>query len=147
LLSIFAFVTKIQINLKKDLEIPKVTDIGIAIVKSNEYGDDEYYAHIINFKSIPITNILINTRGYGMIDNHQKKTSSFTHFIEELPAKSSKVIEPISPEVFGINNEFFVTFYIAKTIYDKKYIFLAESIQSANFIKISILEQEGVLIK
>lgn len=133
--------------MKKDLDIPKVTDIGIAIVKSNEYGEDEYYAHIINFKNIPIKNVLINSRGYGMVNDIQKKTSSFTHFIEELDAKSFKKIEPISPEVFGLHNEFFVTFYIDKIIYDKKFVFVAESIMPENFIKITILDSEGVLIK
>jgi hypothetical protein len=133
--------------LKKDFNIPKVTDVGIAICRSNEYGEDEYFAHIINFKSVPLKNVLISTRGYGMVNDEQKKTSSFTHFVEELPPKTAKKIEPIAPEVLGMNNEFFVTFYIDGVIYDKKFIFLPESIQPDNFIPISILDQEGVLIK
>src|SRR4030095_12386741 len=40
-----------------------------------------------------------------------------------------KKIETIIRDVFGLNNEYWVSFYIGKDIYDKKYIFLPESIR------------------
>jgi hypothetical protein len=54
-------------------------------------------------------------------------------------------IEPISPEVFHINNEYWVSYYIGNQIFDKKFIFVPESIREENLIPIAQLGLEGVL--
>ncbi len=133
--------------MKKDINIPKVEGVGIAIVKETVAGESAFKAHIVNFNMHQITNILISTKGYGRIGDQEIKTSRFNHFIGVLDTESSKPIEVVSEEVFGLYNEFFVTYYIGRTIYDKKYIFVPESIQEKHFIEISILETKGVLIR
>jgi len=133
--------------MKKDIDIPRVEGVGIAIVKEIFEGEISFKAHIVNFNSHQITNVLISTKGYGRIDDKEIKTSRFSHFIGDLENESSKPIEVVSEEVFGLNNEFFVTYYIGRTIYDKKYIFVPESICDINFIEISILNTKGVLIR
>ena len=64
-----------------------------------------------------------------------------------MEAFSSQFIELMTDEVLGINNEFFVTYYVDKLIYDKKYVFLPEVVTESNFIHIKVLDKEGVLIK
>jgi hypothetical protein len=51
------------------------------------------------------------------------------------------------PNLFGLNNEFWVSFYLDKQIYDKKYVFLPETIKEENFTLIPVLNKHGVMIR
>ncbi len=133
--------------MKEDINIPKVENIGVAIVKETIEGDETWNVYLINFRDEPIVNTLVSSKGYGQIDGRLKKTVTFSHYLEDIPAKSYKLIEPISEEVFPLTNEYFVTFYINKEIYDKKYLFVPESIKTSNFTSIKVLGKKGVLIK
>jgi hypothetical protein len=108
---------------KKDIVIPKVEGIGLAIAKELDEGEEIYKAYFINFNNFPVENILISSKGYGMKDEKHIKTTTFRHYFTKVEAQSFQLIELITEEVFGINNEFFVTYYIDKLIYDKKYVF------------------------
>ncbi len=55
------------------------------------------------------------------------------------------MIEPIDPAVFHLNNEYWVSFYIGTQIYDKRFVFVPETISEKNLIFIKELEMEGVL--
>ena len=75
------------------------------------------------------------------------KTTTLRHLIAEvLPGESAK-IETIIPDVFGLNNEYWVSFYIGKEIYDKKYIFLPESIREEHLTLIPHINKPGVMIR
>lgn len=133
--------------MKKDIIQPEVVDVYIAIVQEkNELGSIEWMAYIINNKSELLEGVLISTRGYGDIKGEQKKTATFRHSLDELNPKSYKKIEPIPEELFALNNEFWVSFYIDKKMYDKKYIFLPESISDFNSIQIPLVNKNGVMI-
>lgn len=133
--------------MKKDIVIPKVEGIGLAIVKELDEGEEVHNAYFINFNDFPVEDILISSKGYGMKDDKKIKTTTFRHYFKKVEAQSFQLIEHITEEVFGINNEFFVTYYIDKLIYDKKYVFLPETIKDENFIDIKVLNKTGVLIK
>lgn len=133
--------------MKKDIDIPKVEGVGVAIVKENEHDEIDLMAYVINFNNYDLKNVLISSKGYGMQEDRQIKTSSFSHFREEVKGQSAVAIEPISEEVIGLNNEFFVTYYVDGVIHDKKFVFVAEVIQPSNFIDIKLLDKKGVLIK
>lgn len=133
--------------MKKDIEIPKVEGVGLAVVKEEKHDEVDLMAYIINFNDYDLKNVLISSKGYGTVDNQQIKTSTFSHFREIIKSKSSEALEPISDEVLGLNNEFFVTYYVDGVIHDKKFVFLPEVIQPNNFIEIKILDKRGVLIK
>lgn len=134
--------------MKKDIEHPEVEDIAVAVVKqTNELGEENWYAYFLNLKNVTVQNVLVTSRGYGMLDDEEIKTSTLRHFLEDVPPMSAMKIELIMDNVFGLNNEYWVSFYIGKIIYDKKYIFLPESIIEDNFTHIPILETEGVMIK
>lgn len=131
----------------KDILNPKVEGISIAAVPSKtETGVEEWYIYLINRKETAITNVLISSKGYGIIDSEKVETSVLRHFFAEISAMSYVKIEPIMPELFAISNQYWVSFYIEKQIYDKKYIFVAESIQSENFTTIPIMGVKGILL-
>lgn len=134
--------------MKKDIEHPEVEDIAVAVVKEkNELGEENWYAYFLNLKNVTVNNVLVTSRGYGMLDDEEIKTSTLRHFLEDVPPMSAMKIELIMDNVFGLNNEYWVSFYVGKTIYDKKYIFLPETIIEDNFTHIPVLETQGVMIK
>ena len=63
----------------KDIVFPEVVDIAITIVREFD-GLDEYNAYIFNFKDEAISNVLITSTGYGVINDEKKKTSIFRHY-------------------------------------------------------------------
>lgn len=134
--------------MKKDLPENTVEDIGMAIVLEEASPENKIYkVYLVNLKNTSIHTVLISSRGYGIKDGENVKTSTFRHMIEKLEAQEYAMVEPIMEEVFGLTNEFWLSFYIGNTIYDKKFIFLPESIVESNFIRIPILNKPGVMIK
>lgn len=135
--------------MKKDIEDPKVENIAIAAVpeKNQETGDKEWYIYLINLKDIPVTNVIVSSRGYGQVNDEKVETSQLRHFVEELPAMSYAKIEPIMENLFGISNQYWVSFYIDRKIYDKKYVFLPETIQEQNLTTLPLMGVKGVLLK
>ncbi|MFP5471209.1 MAG: hypothetical protein ACLGGV_06405 [Bacteroidia bacterium] len=134
--------------MKKDITIPVVEDVWVAIVHDPiENEETEWDVYLLNMKDQEIEGVLVSSRGYSAIENDTRKTATFRHFLDAIPSKSYKKIEPISSEVFGLNNEFWVSFYMNKKMYDKKYIFLPETIKKEYFIDIPLIHKKGVLIK
>lgn len=136
----------------KDIPELQVEDIALAIVP--DLGEDTepneftvWDVFLINLKKQPIHGVLVSSTGYGSIQGEEVKTATLRHFIEEVEPMSAALVEPIDSQVFGLNNEFWVSFYVGKNIYDKKYVFLPESIMIDNFSHIPVLNKTGVMIK
>lgn len=132
--------------MKKDIEYPKVTDIAIAVVKEDTDGEDGWSVYLVNLKDIEITGVLVSSKGYGKVDGEDVKTSVLRHFIDNMPAKSVAKVEPIMENVFHLNNEYWVSFYVGELIHDKKFIFLPGTIDEAYFTNVPVLNKRGVLI-
>jgi hypothetical protein len=134
--------------MKKDLPENNVKDIAIAVALESESVESKvWYVYLINLKNEPIENVLITSKGYGEKDGEQVKTSTLRHMIPVVDSKAYKLIEPIDEQTFGLNNEYWLSYYIGKDIFDKKFIFPPESIVEMNFIKIPVLNKPGVMIK
>lgn len=132
---------------RKDIHIPKVEGVSMAIVKETDGADAEWGVYLINHKNTELRNIIIASKGYGTIHDEEIKTSVLRHFFEELGADSFQKIEKIMPDVFGLNNEYMLTFYIDKVIYDRKYIFVPDSVVHDNLIQIPLINRPGILIR
>jgi hypothetical protein len=134
--------------MKKDITPPQVEDIAVAVVKEqNELAEAEWNVYLINLKKEKIEGVLVSSQGYGMFEAKEVKTSMLRHFLDEVPAESFQKIEPIMENLFGLSNEYWVSFYLNKVMYDKKYIFLPETIKEENFIAIPYLNKKGVMIR
>jgi hypothetical protein len=108
--------------------------------------DAGWSVYLINQKEVRIEGVLVSSRGYGKIGDADVETSVLRHFLETIEPKSFVKIEPIMEDVFRLTNEYWVSFYIDGMIYDKKFIFLPETINSAFFTTVPIIEKKGVLI-
>ena len=131
----------------KDLPQNIVKDIAIAVALEKESAESKiWYVYLINLKSVPIENVLVTSKGYGEKDGVQVKTSTLRHMFPVVENSSYKLIEPIDEQTFGLNNEYWLSYYIDGNIYDKKFIFLPESIVDMNFIKLPVINKVGVMI-
>lgn len=131
--------------MKKDIEIPQVENVTLAVVKEGLPGLEEWKVYLINYNDFPIDNTLVASQGYGEKQGEKQKTTVLRHFLETVPAKGHAVIEPIDPAVFHLNNEYWVSYYIGSQIYDKRFVFVPDTICDENLIFIKELEREGVL--
>src|SRR4051812_17135046 len=124
--------------MKKDIEIPEVSNVTVAIVREKTLFDTyDWKAYLINRNNFLIENAIVASTGYGEKDGEQQKTSTLRHFLENVEAKSTALIEPIQENVFHLNNEYWVSYYVGGKIYDKRFIFVPDSISEENlsFIK------------
>ena len=134
--------------MKKDIAPPIVENIAVAVVKEqNEFGESEWNVYLLNLKKEKIEGVLVTSQGYGVFKDKEVKTSILRHFLDEMKPSEFKKIEPIVEDLFGLNNEYWVSFYINKVMYDKKYIFLPETIKEEYFTLIPLIGKKGVLKK
>ena len=114
-------------------------------VSHNETGEPVWNVYLLNNNAFAIEYVLVTSRGYGLQGDNEVKTSVLRHMFERVEGKSYVQVEPIDPAIFHINNEYWVSYYIDKKIYDKKFIFVPDSITTDNLIEISMLNMQGVL--
>lgn len=137
--------------MKKDIEFPQVEGVSIVITRQkNELNQDEWKAFLINENPNELNTIFITSQGYSGSETgveEIQKTSVLRHSIPRLASQDYAMIEIITPEVFHLNNEFWLSYYIEDKLYDKKFIFLPFTIQEKNLRKIPLLQLEGILHK
>lgn len=131
--------------MKKDIQIPEVTDVFMAIVKeyNPDFRTDDWNVYLINTKSVDLEMVLIVSHGFDEKD----KTSTMRKKIEILPANSFAKIEFIQPELFKLNNEFKVTFFTNNQLFEKTFVFAKNTIKDSALRMIKELDKKGILSK
>lgn len=131
--------------MKKDIQIPIVEDVYVAVV--NEYNDiyktQDWNAYIINDKNVDLEMVLIVTNGYS----ENKTTSTFRKKLDKLPKKSYAKIELMQEDLFALNNTFKVTFFEGNQMFDKTYLFRKNTISLKALQPIPLMSVKGVLVK
>lgn len=131
--------------MKKDIEIPKVEGVYVAIV--NEYNDiyktQDWNAYIINDKDEELEMVIIVTDGYS----EDKMTSKFRKKLDKLPAKSYAKIELMQEELFALNNQFKVTFFEGNKMFDKTFLFRKNTVNLKALQPLPLMKAKGVLVK
>lgn len=130
----------------KDINIPEVKNVTLAVTRKQSPGEsDEWKVYLLNRNDFPITNTLVASKGYGEKEGEKQQTSILRHFLQTVEANSFALIEPIDPAVFHLNNEYWVSYYVGPTIYDKRFVFVPDSIKEENLVHIAELDSAGVL--
>jgi len=133
--------------MRKDIHAPRVEGVAMAVAREpDEEGEEAWYVYLINQNEVALENVLVSSRGYGELEGEARKTSEMRHFLERLGPKSWARIERIMEEVFSLSNQYWLSFYIGTELHDKKYIFLAGSIDAANFTPLPLMDRRGVMI-
>lgn len=136
--------------MREELKGPKVQGVAVAVIQElNEIDHQEYGVYIINYSKDILEGVIISSTGYGVNANSGEKikTSTLRHTMEVLLPNEAAKIEPIMQDLFGLSNEYWVSFWINDVMYDRKYVFPAESITEKNMKQIEIFNKPGVIIK
>lgn len=131
--------------MKKDIQIPVVKDVYVAVVNefNKEHRTQDWNAYIINNKDVDLDMVLIVTKGY----NETKITPVMRHSIKMLPARSYAKIEYLQEDVLKLNNEFKVTFFEGNQMFDKTYLFRKNTINKKAQQTLPLMQEKGVLVK
>ncbi|PPK86091.1 hypothetical protein CLV84_3008 [Neolewinella xylanilytica] len=132
--------------MKKDIATPEVTDVSVAVVPRMDAGEELWDIYLINAGDQPLENVLVTSQGYGSIDGVDKTTTVLRHFHQSLPPREAIRIEPIQPSLFGINNEYWVSFNNGEHMLDKRYLFKAGTIRQEALRTLPILDRPGVIM-
>lgn len=133
--------------MKKDFALPAVTDVAVAVVPRTEAGEELWDIYLINLREDPLENILITSQGYGSVDGVDKTTTVLRHFHQTLPAREAVKIEPIQPSLFGISNEYWVSFNDGEHMLDKRYTFAPGTISEDALEELPVLDRPGVMMQ
>jgi hypothetical protein len=133
--------------MKKDILHPLVEGISIAVVLESENPEGRNWkVYLLNQRNEAIDTVLIAAKGYGNLNGKELKTSTLRHALGTVEAHTAVAIELIDESVFGLANEYWVSYYIHNILYDKKFVFMPESIVENNLIRIPLVNKPGVLI-
>lgn len=129
--------------------MPEVSGVYVAIVnEDNNEGEKVWNAYVINDKNEPIENVFVSSKGYLTdVKGEESKSSMLRHFYKVVSAKSVQKVEIVIEDVFKLNNEYFVSFYHENQLFDKKFIFLSETIKEESLSKVPVINKKGVWIK
>jgi hypothetical protein len=129
--------------MKKDIEIPAVSNVEMAMVYeyNNIYKTDDWNVYLINNKSVPLEMLIIVSQGFSK----KKTTSLLRKKLTVLPANSFAKIEYMQPELFKLNNRFQVTFFEKNTLFEKTFLFKENTVKESALRNISEIKKRGVL--
>jgi len=132
----------------KDIKEHKAEGVGIAIVQEWEekVGDVVYNVYLINLNNTAIEGVLVLSKGFGVIDGEVRKTSVLRHFLDTVEGESFCKIEPINHELFDINNQYQLTYFLGGKMYEKTYLFKTNIVHPDNYKQVPLVKKPGVLI-
>jgi hypothetical protein len=136
-------------KMKSDITIPKVENVFLAAVQewSDDFMENIWNVYLVNDSDFDLDSVMVVSKAFGTIDGEMKKTSLLRHAFMQVPAVSVVKIEMVEKSVLRLNNEFMVTYFIGSTLYDKKFIFKAQSITPDYVEEVPILFVDGVIVR
>ena len=124
--------------MKKDIDIPTVENLQLAIVR--EYNSDfrgyDWNIYLINQKEEALELLLIVINGYDT----ERKTAVTRHKIEKLPPQSIAKIEYIPEELLALNNQFRVSFFQNNSLHEKNFIIEKNTISKTKAKALSLFD-------
>jgi chlorite dismutase len=135
--------------MKKDIIIPEMENVFLAAVQewSEDFMEKVWYTYLVNDSDFLIESVMVVSKAFGTIEGEMKKTSLLRHAFSEVQPVSVVKIEMIEKSVLVLNNEFMVTFFMDNKLYDRKFIFKAQSINEEVTEEVPILFVEGIIVR
>ena len=135
--------------MKSDISIPEVENVFLAAVQewSDDFMEKVWYVYLVNDSDFNLDSVMVVSKAFGTLDGEMKKTSLLRHAFPHVPAVSVVKIEMLETSVLRLNNEFMVTYFIGNTLYDKKFIFRAQTITPDYVEEVPILFVDGVIVR
>ena len=131
--------------MKEHINFDPVEGVSIAIAQPEHADELHWQVFLINSNAQPLENVIVVSKGYSGAGEEKVQTSVLRHVFERVQPKTHVLIEPIDPQIFHLTNEYWVSYYIGSQIYDKRFVFVPDSLIAENLITISTLNRLGVL--
>jgi hypothetical protein len=131
----------------EDIKFDKVEGVAIAVIPKQAGDPAKWDVYLLNLKDSAIEQVLVRSKGYGNYEGKEVETSTLRQYYEEVAPNNYTKLELIKENLLGLHNEFWISFRYRGQVYDKKYIFVPESIIPDNLTSIPLLQQQGVMIK
>jgi len=131
----------------KDIEVESLEGVSIAVV--NELGENMemvWNVYVINYTQNLLEGVLVSSKGYGKLNGEEVQTSQLRHFLETIEPLSYSKIEPIISDLFVLNNEYWLSYYVNGKMYDRKFVFLENTIKEDGLELVSLLNKPGLLL-
>lgn len=135
--------------MRADILSPLVENVKMVVFpEKNEEGATQHYVYLLNLRDDIMEGIIITSKGFGVDETTGEKitTSMLRHSLEVLLPDEAAKIEPIMEDVFKLTNEFLISFWVEDTMYDKKFIFLPETINEKNYVTIPKMGGKGIVV-
>ncbi len=131
----------------KDIKVENNANVGVAIVKElNDSLEMIWNVFVVNLGDDKIVNVFVTCKGFGLINGEEKETSLMRYFLDDIDPQTAIKVEPINPDLFELNNEYFVVFYQNGNMIDKKLTFKENTITEGNLVQVPVLNCLGVLL-
>jgi hypothetical protein len=133
--------------MKEEIKGPIVEKVSVAIVLEED-NSDIYNVYLINFRDDIMEGIIITSVGYGKhaVTGEKIETSTLRHSLEVLLPNEAAKIEAIMPEVFSLYNEYWVSFWVNDDLFDKRFVFNAETIIKSQLKELAFFGKKGVIL-
>jgi hypothetical protein len=133
--------------MKEEIKGPLVEKVSVAIVLEDD-NTDIYNVYLINFRDDIMEGIIITSVGYGenAVTGEKIETSTLRHSLEVLLPNEAAKIEAIMPEVFSLYNEYWVSFWVNDDLFDKRFVFNAETIIKSQLKELAFFGKKGVIL-
>jgi hypothetical protein len=131
--------------MKKDITFPSVKNVSIAIIPQNDDLKSPWSVYLLNTGEVTIKNVMVTSTGFGKQEGETQKTSTLRYSLEEIEPNEYKAVELIDPTVFHLNNEYWISFWIGEQLYDKRYLFVPDSLNEQHFTEIPLIGDKGIL--
>lgn len=138
--------------MKQDIPFEPVVGVSIAIVPDTdtvvaEGSQPTWQVFLLNNNDFPLENVIIAADGYGtQPDGEAVRTSTLRYHFPEIAPHSATPIELIDPAVFHLTNQYWVSYYRDRQIFDRKFLFVPDSIVPGNLSRLELLDgRPGVL--
>ena len=139
--------------MKQDITFAPVAGVSVAIVPDQtpdtlgETGQATWTVYLLNHNEVALENVLISSDGYGTQPTGETvRTSTLRYHFASVAPRSAVQVELIDPAVFHLTNQYWISYYIDGQVFDKKFLFVPDSIVADNLSPLELLPgQAGVV--
>jgi hypothetical protein len=134
--------------MKSDIIVPVVENVFIVAIQdwSDDFQENCWYAYLLNATNEPLEMAMIVSRAYGLIDGEERNTMSLRHAFAKVETQTAIRIEFLENKVLELNNEFLLSYFLGNKMFDKKFIFNANSINVNAQIDLPVVNKLGIMV-
>ncbi len=129
--------------MRKDIEIPEVKDVYVAVVPEGDAQEKEWVIYLINDSGEPLESCLLVSRGEHA---DGRKTTTLRHAFKVVPAKGAQRVEMIIKDVLDFKNEYLLTYFKDGKLYDRTYTLESKTFKISDLKVVPVMGKKGLVL-